>query len=557
MPVDTSIGDPTRESICADCEVLIVGAGPTGLTLANLLGAYDLSAIVIERNDDLIDYPRGVSLDDESLRVFQSIGLAETVQKHTLPDQWIRYITSKGRCFATVEPRTRPFGWPRRNSFVQPLVDRVLLEGLARFPKVGVRFGCALNTLEQDTDNATAHVENARGEKQRIVSRFIVGCDGGRSTVRKSLDIAFQGKTDSTRWLVVDLRNDPLGIPDAYLFCNPARPHLSIALPHGIRRFEFMIFDNETDEEVTSTEGLQRLLSLVLQAPAAAEIIRARVYTHHARLAERFGNSRVLLAGDAAHLMPVWQGQGFNSGIRDASNLAWKLAAVVKGMTDRRLVDTYDLERREHAAAMISISVLVGRIFSPTNRLLASLRDAVTFVLGAIPAVRTYILQMRFKPMPFYSKGALIHDVPNRKVKAPSPVGRMFPQPTVTTLTGVPLRFDDAVGPWFALVSYGIDPQSHMDAETKAFWRRMNARLVSIVAPTQAPDKADPGSDEISITLIDTTSEFKEWFGRHQTSIAVVRPDRFVAAATTTVGISDVTSRLRAALSANETTPSP
>lgn len=556
MPVDTSIGDPTTEAISTDCDVLIVGAGPAGLTLANLLGAYDLSVIVIERNDELVDYPRGVSLDDESLRVFQAIGLADAVQKHTLPDQWIRYITPKGRCFATVEPRARPFGWPRRNSFVQPLVDRVLLEGLARFPKVRVRFGCALNTLKQDAQRATAQVEDASGEKRRIVSRFIVGCDGGRSTVRKSLDIAFHGETDSTRWLVVDLRNDPLGTPDAYLFCDPARPHLSIALPHGIRRFEFMVFDNETDEDVTSTAGLQRLLSLVLQTPSAADIIRARVYTHHARLAERFGDSRVLLAGDAAHLMPVWQGQGFNSGIRDASNLAWKLAAVVKGMAHRRLVDTYDLERREHAAAMISISVLVGRIFSPTNRFLASLRDALTFVLGAIPAVRTYILQMRFKPMPFYSKGALIHDIPSLKVKAPSPVGRMFPQPMVTTLSGVTLRFDDAIEPWFAVVSYGLDPQLHMNAQTKAFWRRMNACFVSIVPPTQAPKAADTISDESPIMLLDTTSEFKEWFGRHQASIVVVRPDRFVAAATTMANISDATSRLRAALSADDTTPS-
>lgn len=546
-PIAKRASDREASAISNDfsCDVLIVGAGPCGLTLANLLGMYGLSVVVIESGKELIGYPRGVSMDDESLRVFQTIGLVDAVRKHTASDQWIKYITAGGRCFASVEPRTREFGWPRRNSFIQPLVDRVLFDGLDRFENVKVRLGCALIGFTQDDSGVVANIENADGADETITSRFIVGCDGGRSTVRKVLDIAFEGNTDPTRWLVVDIRNDPLGIPDAYLFCDPARPHVSIALPHGVRRFEFMVFDHESDDEVSSAAGMHKLLALVLPDPNKADIIRARVYSHHARLARQFLSGRALLAGDAAHLMPVWQGQGFNSGVRDASNIGWKLATIVKGLAGRKLLTTYEMERREHAAAMISLSVLVGRIFSPTNRLLAGLRDAATYFLGAIPALRNYILQMRFKPMPRYTNGAVVNGVPNRKIRVATPVGRMFPQPHVTTGDGRAMLFDDAIGPWFAVVSWMIDPRHYMDADTRAYWKRMGARFVTIVQETQLAQAKPDTEEDDGVVLVDRDLTLKDWFGRHQVSTAILRPDRFVAAAVTATEISAATQALK------------
>lgn len=534
-----------------DCDVLIVGAGPTGLTLANFLGMYGVSAIIIDRNDGLIDYPRGVSLDDESLRVFQTIGLVERVREHIASDQWIRYVTPRGRCFASVEPRSREFGWPRRNAFVQPLVDRVLLEGLGRYG-MDVLFGHSLTTFEQDEVRVVATIQNAQGQTRQINSKFIVGSDGGRSTVRKVLGVAFEGDTDSTRWLVIDINNDPLGIPDAYLFCDPARPIVSMALPHGLRRFEFMVFENETDEEVSSPEGMQKLLSLILPNPGMADIIRGRVYTHHARIARSFTKERALLAGDAAHLMPVWQGQGFNSGIRDASNIAWKLAAITKGLAGRSLVTTYDAERREHAKAMIALSVFVGRIFSPTNRWLARLRDIATYLLGAVPTIKSYILQMRFKPMPRYLSGAVVQNRSSWKMTAPSAVGRMIAQPMVTTLDGRAMLFDDAAGSWFAIVSWVIDPRHYMDAEAREFWDRMGARFVSIIPDTQAAELSRQNASTDRLILIDKNLEFKEWFGRHQVSTVILRSDRFVAGAVTATEISDATRKFRAACFASD-----
>ena len=185
------------------------------------------------------------------------------------------------------------------------------------------------------------------------------------------MGVSFDGTTSPTRWLVVDVANDPLGHPNSEVGADPQRPYASISIAHGIRRFEFMIHANETDEQAEDPAFLARMLSSMVPHPDRVDVIRHRIYTHHSRIAGAFRRDRLLLAGDAAHLMPVWQGQGYNSGIRDAANLGWKLAAVVTGYADDALLDTYDVERRKHARAMID-SVDDGRAASsrrPTGEL--------------------------------------------------------------------------------------------------------------------------------------------------------------------------------------------
>lgn len=532
-------------------DVLIVGAGPVGLTVANFLGIYGIKTIVIERGAALIDYPRGVGMDDECLRVFQAIGLVDEVRRHTTPDQWLRFLTAKGRCFASIEPRTREFGWPRRNAFIQPLVDQVLHEGLRRFAHVDVRFNHSLEEFRESDGGIVASVKVDEAITQTIAANIIVGADGGRSTVRKVLDIPFEGDTDSSRWVVIDIRNDPIGIPDAYLYCIPSRPYVSMALPHGVRRVEFMVFNDETDERLSSHEGACELLRAVLPNPERAEIIRSRVYTHHARLAGRFRKGRALLAGDAAHLMPVWQGQGYNSGIRDANNIAWKIAMIHRGLSDVALLDTYDVERREHAAAMIQLSVLAGRIFSPTKRWVAALRDSLTLALNAIPSVKNYFLQMRFKPMPRYANGAVVHDPVNGKIAPASPVGRLFIQPDVVIAPGKTAKLDDAIGPWFSVVAWAVDPALHMNTETRTFWTQIGARFVTVIPTVQMEADTAAKAGDMTIVVGDNGT-LKEWFGTHRMAFVILRPDRFVAAAGNSPQMLDsITRRLREALHAH------
>ena len=369
-------GSANGNGSATDVDVVVVGAGPVGLTLANALGLQGVRTLVVEELDALIDYPRGVGLDDEALRAFQSVGLVEAVLPHTVPNQILRFFDGKRRLLAEMAPPDARFGWPKRNGFVQPLVDAELCRGLDRFEHVEVAWGHPMASITETADGVTVELAPASGTR-RVRARYVVGCDGGRSATRRLMGVSFDGTTSSTRWLVVDVANDPLGHPNAEVGADPARPYVSISIAHGIRRFEFMVHADESDELAEDPKFVAEMLSKLIPYPDRADIIRRRVYTHHSRIAGSFRKGRLLIAGDAAHLMPVWQGQGYNSGIRDAFNLGWKLAAVVKGQAGDKLLDTYDVERRKHARAMIDLSTTVGKVISPTNRRVAGARDVV------------------------------------------------------------------------------------------------------------------------------------------------------------------------------------
>lgn len=534
---------PTASPLDLSTDVAIVGAGPVGLMIANYLGQCGVNVTLVEKLDSLIDYPRAIGLDDESLRTFQAVGLAENVLPHTTPWHAMRFMTPKGRCFADIQPKTDEFGWSRRNAFIQPLADRVLFEGLERFDNVKVLFGRELEGFEQSDSGVQLTLKNAEGRSERLQAKYLIGCDGGNSLVRRSLDISFEGKTAPNQWIVVDIANDPLSTPHVYLCCDPVRPYVSAALPHGVRRFEFMVMPGETEAELSKPENMRKLLAKVLPDPDRIELIRSRVYTHNARLAGRFRQGRVLLAGDAAHIMPVWQGQGYNSGMRDASNLAWKLSLVIKGLASDRLLDSYELERRDHAKAMIDLSVLAGHVLAPPKRWQGTLRDGVSWLLNYVPPVKRYFVEMRFKPMPQYTRGALI--VPSEKG---SPVGKMFIQPKVLTEAGATVLLDEVIGENFAIIAWGCDPTWGLTAAQIAQWKALGTRFIQVLPDVQLRAPSDAGNDVIRVG--DSSGRLREWFARGSSSIALLRPDRFLAGLATPQTLGKACNELALALNA-------
>jgi 3-(3-hydroxy-phenyl)propionate hydroxylase len=513
---------------CAVFDVIVVGAGPVGLTLANTLGQQGIRTLVIEERASLIDYPRGVGLDDESLRTFQSIGLVEQVLPHTVPNQILRFFDAQRRILAEMAPPDARFGWPKRNGFVQPLVDAELLRGLDRFECVEVRWGSPMASCAQDTDGVTVEL-GPDGETSNVRACYVVGCDGGRSATRSMMGVSFDGTTSSTRWLVVDVANDPLGHPNSEVGADPERPYASISIAHGIRRFEFMIHADESDEQAEDPAFLTQMLARMVPHPDRVDVIRRRVYTHHSRIASAFRSGRMLLAGDAAHLMPVWQGQGYNSGIRDAANLGWKLAAVVSGRAGDGLLDSYDAERRKHARAMIDLSTMVGRVISPTNRRVATARDLLVRSASIVPSLKRYVLEMRFKPMPRYEQGAVVHSDPRREE---SPVGTLFIQPRVDTRTQQNVLLDYVLGPWFAVLCWNNNPRKILGDEAFANWKALGARFVALRPSTQL-HWTDPAAAEDPEVLVvgDRTGGVKAWFDTHQESVLFLRPDRCIAGA--------------------------
>src|SRR6478672_9171645 len=187
-------------------DVLIVGAGPVGLTLANILGLQGVDTLVVDERDSLIDYPRGVGLDDEALRTFQSIGLVEQILPHTVPNQILRFFDAKRKLLAEMAPPDARFGWPKRNGFVQPMVDAELHRGLDRFDSVGVRWNHRMENCTEAADGVSVEFAD---DRRSVRARYVVGCDGGRSATRQLMGVSFDGTTSPTRWLVVDCANDP------------------------------------------------------------------------------------------------------------------------------------------------------------------------------------------------------------------------------------------------------------------------------------------------------------------------------------------------------------
>ncbi|MCT1436674.1 bifunctional 3-(3-hydroxy-phenyl)propionate/3-hydroxycinnamic acid hydroxylase [Brachybacterium paraconglomeratum] len=528
-----------------DADVIVIGAGPAGLSVANQLGMRGISVILLESRSRLIDYPRGVGIDDESLRSLQSLGLVEQALPFTTPQHIMRMVNGRGQQITEIRPSTDEFGWSRRNAFIQPEVDRVLHEGLARFDHVEVRFDHRVERIEPE-EEAVSVLGSSEDDPFILRARYLVGAEGGRSLTRKTMGVSFEGQSPSTRWIVIDVADDPIGTPNVYLGADPRRPFVSLGLPLGVRRFEFMLFDDEPDELVDDPRFVDRLLSEHVPDPAGVEFVRKRVYTHHSRIAGEFRRGRMLLVGDAAHLMPVWQGQGWNSGQRDATNLGWKLAAVLDGQCDDTLLDTYTAERHDHARSMIDLSTSFGRILSPTNRAVAGARDLAAGALNIVPKARDYFAQMKYKPMPRYREGAIVdpstlapgHAGPRlrrdlharRTGPGHSPVGTQIIQPQVTTSSGSTMLLDDAIGNGWAVLQWGGNPERCFSADQRLLLRRLGAVLVSVRPVVQMT--TDLPEDPDSIVLGDVSGRFKQWFDTGATPLLVIRPDRFIAAAT-------------------------
>jgi 3-(3-hydroxy-phenyl)propionate hydroxylase len=557
MNTDACTGDGSRnvsrdpESGVEDSEVLIVGAGPAGLMLANILGMYGRTVTVLEAMDQLIDYPRGVGLDDESFRTVQTVGLVDTVRPHTNPQHIMRLVNGAGKVILVNNPQTDEFGWERKHGFIQPEVDKALYEGLARFDHVQVHFGHRVEDVLEDGESVTAIAlvagSDGEVEERRFRGRYLVGCEGGKSPTRKRLGVSFEGESPSTRWLVVDVNNDPLGTPNVFLGADPKRPYVSIGLPHAVRRWEFMLRDGETEDQVTDPAYVNELLANHVPNPSDLDFIRARVFTHHGRVASNFRKGRQLIAGDAAHLMPVWMGQGWNSGMRDATNLGWKLAAVLAGQADDELLDTYTTERKGHAKAMVDLSLTFGKFIKVTNPIAATARDVASSVLNLLPQVKRYFADMRFKPMPRYTQGVLVDPTTQASGTAAagltsklipvltanstvSPVGVQFPQPRVHTCLASNVLLDDAIGNWWSVIVWGNSPKDVLPQSSLDKLDALGARLVAVVPETQRA-WAEQYMDPDVLVLGDHTGRLKKWFDDRPTPLVFLRPDRFVAGA--------------------------
>lgn len=361
----------------ADADVLVVGAGPTGLTLALLLAQHDLSVIVVDKEDGPYALPRAAHIDHQTVRVFQSLGLAEAIVSDCRQTGRYDFLSADRQVLMRFDGSDAigPGGWPIANMIHQPSLEQSLRDAVAQTPAIDLRFGCRFVSLAQQDGHVDATLIH-RDEAKTLRTSFIVGADGARSPVRGALDIDCEDLGFDEPWLVVDaIVKDASRLPDINLqICDPARPTTCVLMGKGRHRWEFMLKPGEAPEAMADKAMVEQLLA-PWDVEGAVEIERAVVYRFHARVARRWRVGRALLAGDAAHQMPPFAGQGLCSGIRDAANLSWKIAAVLQDGAGEALLDTYQREREPNVRAIIDMAIMMGRTVCITDADAAAARD--------------------------------------------------------------------------------------------------------------------------------------------------------------------------------------
>jgi 3-(3-hydroxy-phenyl)propionate hydroxylase len=347
-------------------DIAIVGYGPTGATLANLLGLQGFRVAVLEREPAASPLPRAVHFDGEVMRIFETAGLAAQVLPIIRPSGGIRHVNSAGHVMIERKPAgvVGPHGWANNYLFHHADLERVLRAGTARFANVEVFLSHDVFSVSQDDESVTLQTNS-----KTIKSRWVVGCDGARSIVRQAIDSGHHDLGLHQPWLVVDvLLEREVDLPaQTVQYCNPARPVTYVKVGGQRRRWEIMLMPGDAPEAMTRPETVWRLLEPWLR-PGDARIERSALYTFHSLIATRWRNRRLFIAGDAAHQTPPFLGQGMCAGIRDAANLAWKFA-------DEPLLDTYQSEREPHVRVYIEEALRLGAIIQTTDPRIAAERD--------------------------------------------------------------------------------------------------------------------------------------------------------------------------------------
>jgi 3-(3-hydroxy-phenyl)propionate hydroxylase len=436
-----------------DYDVIICGLGPVGQLLALLLGDRGVRTLALDRDPEPYLLPRAAVIDDEILRIFQAVGLDEAVLADAQIQPGASIITAAGRPVEIFRSHTGRLGHPPLVSINQPAMERTMLAALAHRPSVDVRRGLTLEALDRRAEHVDAFVRPTDGGRsERISARWLVGCDGAASAVRTRLEIPLEGRTNPQRWIVVDALVDrPLRkVPHPHFVGDAKRPMVTLPMSPGRHRWEWMLHPGEDAAPHLEPAAVRRAVDAWLGGESA-QIERAVVYSFHTRMAARWRRGRVLLAGDAAHLMPPFAGQGFSSGARDAGNLAWKLADVLAGAPEA-LLDSYERERRPHVAAMQRVARVIGAFVQATRPRGVLVRDAY---LNAIDGTRLQrLLAENVKPLPTYGDGAFATRPARLAMRRT--VGSLFPQTD---------RLDDRLPPGWAAVASDDPSRALLEAE--------------------------------------------------------------------------------------------
>lgn len=492
----------------ADYEVAVVGFGPVGALAACLLGQAGIRTLVIDRSETIYDKPRAVALDHEIARVLQGIGLAEALADCAEPFTDSVYFGTDGRVIKrlTMLPEPHPQGWTPSMVFMQPVLEAAVRKRVRAFPSVSVELGQALVDLRQDAERAFLDIEGP-ADRKTVTARYVIGCDGASSTVRKLADLPREDLGFDEPWLVVDVLANARGLEKlpktSVQYCEPTRPTTYVICTGAHRRWELRLLEGENPAEMEKPENVWRLLARWI-TPEDATLWRSASYRFHALVGAKWRKQRIFIAGDAAHQQPPFLGQGLCQGIRDVANLGWKLIRRIRGTAGDALLDTYGPERAGHVRKLTGIIKTIGGLIGERDPVKAAARDnrLIAEAGGAILPVPRQDL------MPALDCGFVS--------ASPHPArGTLFPQPWITTTNGRQ-RLDDVAGGGLRLITIADAP---LTDDLRRGMAVLGGSAFRITSGTPASDAS---------TFAEGDTVVRDWFARHGATHALVRPDNYV-----------------------------
>ena len=344
-------------------DVIIVGLGPTGGTLANLLALNGFSILILEKEKNLYALPRAVHFDDEIMRVFQTIGITKKFLKNTIINKGTKFVNTEGKVLLDW-PRPKSItenGWYPSYRFHQPDLERNLRYRLKTFKKVKLMQNTEVMKIKNNNNSVDLFFKS-KNKIQKVSSQYVVGCDGARSITREQMGSVLDNLGFTQKWAVVDLilKKNKNKLPDRTIqYSNSERPATYCRNVGKRRRWEFAIQDNENEKEILSDQYIWNFLKPWLK-PTEAYLERKAIYIFQSAIARKWRKGRIFIAGDAAHLMPPFMGQGMCAGIRDASNLAWKISLCIKNKHSEDFLDSYQRERFSNAKEYIETTMRMG-----------------------------------------------------------------------------------------------------------------------------------------------------------------------------------------------------
>jgi 3-(3-hydroxy-phenyl)propionate hydroxylase len=503
-------------------DIAIVGLGPTGATLANILGGYGWSVIGIEKEETLNLDSRAVHFDDEIMRIFQSIGLADEIAQTSVPLKKMEFIhspVSKPFTHLYIGSQDSRYGYNGAFWFYQPTLERHLYEGTKRFKNVTTLYGHEIIDLVQNEHGVTATVTESRSKSVssqnenlaspnssfNIQAKYLIGCDGGRSFVRKQINIPLESANFDEPWVVVDTRmksgkKNP-DLPEYHRqYCNPSQPVTYVPMPEPYYRWEFMDVNHKGEEQATDPEYVRQQLKAFVDLDKI-EIIRIAYYTFHGLWAKKWFKDRIILAGDAAHQTPPFLGQGMCSGIRDASMLGWRLDLLLKDSANKALLNSYESERYAHVKHLIYGAIFLGSIIQTRQKWKAAIRNTVLFgLLRRSPRLNTLFMNHANRKTPL-EKGFI---GTNCKALA----GNLAIQPRIDLSNGTTVLLDELLGPDFSII----------------LRKGKNFQVFQLNIQQISAKHMDLNQSNFQFSNF----SLKQWFDKSKVDFVLIRPDRYV-----------------------------